>query len=78
MLIIKDCNLISMAGIYEEKKDILVENGKIVDIVDYADEGNYPSAEVISAEGKIVTPGLVEPHCQIGRASCRERVFDIV
>jgi len=66
MLIIKDCNLINMAGIYEEKKDILVEHGKIRDIVDYADEGNYPGAEVISAEGKIVTPGFVEPHCQVG------------
>lgn len=66
MLIIKDCNLINMAGIYEEKKDILVENGKIADVVDYADEKNYPGAEVISAEGKIVTPGFVEPHCQVG------------
>lgn len=66
MLIIKNCNLISMAGIFEEKKDILVENGKIVDIVDCADEGNYPGAEVINAEGNIVTPGLVEPHCQVG------------
>lgn len=66
MLIIKDCNLISMAGIYEEKKDILVENGKIVDIVDRADENSFPGAEVISAGGSIVTPGLVEPHCQLG------------
>lgn len=66
MLIIKDCNLISMAGIFEEKKDILVEDGKIVDIVDCVDEGSYPGAEVISAGGRIVTPGLVEPHCQLG------------
>ena len=42
MLIIKNCNLISMAGIFEEKKDILVENGKIVDIVDCADESSFP------------------------------------
>ena len=66
MLIIKNCNLISMAGIFEEKKDILVENGKIVDIVDCADESSFPGAEVISAGGSIVTPGLVEPHCQLG------------
>ena len=66
MLIIKNCNLISMAGIFEEKKDILVENGKIVDIVDCADESSFPGAEVISAQGSIVTPGLVEPHCQLG------------
>ena len=66
MLIIKNCNLISMAGIFEENKDILVENGKIVDIVDCADESSFPGAEVISAQGSIVTPGLVEPHCQLG------------
>ncbi len=66
MLIIKNCNLISMAGIFEEKKDILVENGKIVDIVDCADESSFPGAEVISAGGSLVTPGLVAPHCQLG------------
>ncbi len=66
MLIIKDCNLISMAGIFEEKKDIVVKDGKISEILDQADLAQYPGAEVIDAEGKIVTPGLVEPHCQLG------------
>ena len=28
MLIIKNCNLINMAGIYEEKKDLVIEDGK--------------------------------------------------
>ena len=36
MLIIRDCNLISMAGIYEEKKDIVIQDGKITDILDSA------------------------------------------
>lgn len=36
MLIIRNCNLINMAGIYEEKKDLVVENGKILDICDNA------------------------------------------
>ena len=66
MLIIKDCNLISMAGIYEEKKDLVIENGKITAIVDDAQEKDYPGAEIIDAKGQYVTPGLVEPHCQLG------------
>lgn len=33
MLIIRNCNLINMAGIYEEKKDLVVENGKILDVL---------------------------------------------
>ena len=28
MLIIRNCNLINMAGIYEEKKDLVVEEWK--------------------------------------------------
>ena len=59
MLIIKDCNLISMAGIYEEKKDLVIENGKITAIVDDAQEKDYPGAEIIDAKGQYVTPGLV-------------------
>lgn len=66
MLIIRDCNLISMAGIYEEKKDIVIQDGKITDILDSAALAQYPGAEIIDARGLIVTPGLVEPHCQLG------------
>ena len=66
MLIIKDCNLISMAGIYEEKKDLVIENGKITAIVDDAQEKDYPGAEIIDAKGQYGTPGLVQPHCQLG------------
>lgn len=66
MLIIRDCNLISMAGIYEEKKDIVVKDGKIAEILDHAKVEEYPGVQVIDAGGHIVTPGLVEPHCQLG------------
>lgn len=36
MLIIKNCNLINMAGIYKEKKDLVVKDGKVLDICDDA------------------------------------------
>ena len=32
MLIIKNCKLINMAGIYEEKRDLVIKDGKIFDI----------------------------------------------
>lgn len=66
MLIIKNCNLLNMADIYEEKKDILIEDGKIIKISDYIDLNNYKDCKVIDAKGNFVTPGIVEPHCQLG------------
>ena len=35
-LFIKNCNLINMAGIYKEKKDLVVKDGKVLDICDDA------------------------------------------
>ena len=66
MLIIKNCNLINMAGIYEEKKDLVIENGKILDICDNAELVYSSACETIDACGNYVTPGIVEPHCQLG------------
>lgn len=72
MLIIRNCNLINMAGIYEEKKDLVVKDGKIVDICDDA-ASRYEEGHVnIDACGNFVTPGLVEPHCQLG---VKEQVY---
>ena len=66
MLIIKNCNLINMAGIYEEKKDLVIENGKILHICDNAELVYSSACETIDACGNYVTPGIVEPHCQLG------------
>ncbi|MCI7796067.1 MAG: amidohydrolase [Lachnospiraceae bacterium] len=66
MLIIKNCNLISMSGIYKELYDVAVE-GKLIRKV----EKNLMPKEgdtVIDAGGKIVTPGFIEPHCHLGTA----------
>lgn len=66
MMIIKNCKLINMAGINEEIMDLLIENGKIRAITKSIDSKAYPQAGVIDAEERIVTPGLIEPHCHIG------------
>ena len=64
MLLIKNGKLITMAGIYEQTGDILIENGKISRV------GNVDpvpaDCEVIDAAGRVVTPGLVDAHCHIG------------
>ena len=72
MLIIKNCNLINMAGIYKEKKDLVVKDGKVLDICDDACQKYGQSNVIIDACGNYVTPGIVEPHCSLG---VKEEVF---
>ncbi len=64
MLIIKNCNLISMSGIYKEPYDVAIEGKTIKEVAK-----NLVPAEgdtVIDAAGKLVTPGFIEPHCHLG------------
>jgi imidazolonepropionase-like amidohydrolase len=63
-MIIKNGTVISMAGIVEEKKDILIQNGKIVEIEDKIKSSDHE--EIIDAQGRIVMPGFVEPHTSMG------------
>lgn len=72
MLIIRNCNLINMAEIYEESMDIAIEDGKIIEIAGKIDPNKYEGAEVIDANNNFVTPGMVEPHCSIG---LREQIY---
>ena len=65
MILIKNANLISMEEINYEICDILIE-GKIISKIGKLDEKDYSNAKVIDAEGKYVTPGLVDPHCHVG------------
>lgn len=66
MLLIKNCNLIDMAGIYQEKYDILIEDEKIVKIEKEIDEKSIKDVQVVNATGRVVTPGLIDPHCHMG------------
>lgn len=65
MLLIKNANLISMEEINYEICDILIKNEKI-EAIGHFDPLAYPEYKVIDAEGKFVTPGLVDPHCHVG------------
>jgi imidazolonepropionase-like amidohydrolase len=65
MLLIKNGHVKTMAGTEFENGSVLIDdNGKIVEVGENlsAPEG----AQVIDAQGRLVTPGCVEAHCHIG------------
>ena len=66
MLIIKNANLITMSEHNYVNGSIVVDNGKIIAVGTDIILEQFGEAEVIDAEGKFVTPGLVDPHCHIG------------
>lgn len=63
-MLIKNCMLIDGADIFEQKKDIRIEDKKIKEVADCLDAEN--GEEVYDAEGAIVTPGFVEASCHLG------------
>lgn len=65
MLLIKNAYLISMEEINYQITDILVKDGKIYK-VGKINESDYEISQVIDAQGKYVTPGLVDAHCHVG------------
>ena len=71
MLLIKNGYVKTMAGDDLDGYDLLIDdNGKIAKI-----EKNIPEnseCEIIDAEGRLVTPGLVEAHCHVGLEGGKE------
>jgi imidazolonepropionase-like amidohydrolase len=65
MILIQNAHIKTMAGLELKKGMILVENGLIKEIGESIEVKNK-NVEVIDAQGKLVTPGLVDPHCHIG------------
>ena len=64
MLLIKNGYIKTMAGPDLESGCVLIgDDGKILQVAPAIDA---PGAEVIDAEGRLVTPGCVEAHCHIG------------
>lgn len=64
MLLIKNANLIDMAGTYKEKRDILIRDGRF-EAIEPEIEAQI-GYDVIDADGRLVTPGLIESHCHLG------------
>ena len=65
MILIKNCNLYTMAKINGEIGDILIDKGKIVEVGSF-DVSKYQIDSVIDANNNFVLPGIVDPHCHIG------------
>lgn len=64
MLLIKNAHIKTMAGAEFANGCILVDdNGKIAQV---AENITAEGAQVIDAEGRLVTPGCVEAHCHVG------------
>lgn len=66
MKIIKNATLFTMEDKKEFSGSIVIDGNKIKEIGEDIDLSAYKDAEVINADGAIVTPGLVDPHCHIG------------
>ena len=64
MIFIKNARIKPITSAEIENGTILIENGKIVALG--ADLEAPEAAQIIDAEGRLVTPGLVESHCHIG------------
>lgn len=64
MIFIKNGTIYTMAGEVIENGSILIKEGKIVevgkDIIAPLD------AEIIDADGRIITPGFIDAHCHLG------------
>lgn len=67
-MLLKNCNALILdktSGKYRFKiQDILIESGKVQKIADTIHSENKMTVKNI--KGRYVTPGFVEPHCQVG------------
>ena len=61
---IKNCNLIDMAGTFQQPRDLLVEGSKVKEVGEHIPE--QKGWEVIDAAGRLVTPGIIDPHSHLG------------
>ena len=63
MLLLKNGKIFTMADSQVIYGDILINDGKIVDINSSINE---PKAEIIDVSNHIVTPGFIDGHCHLG------------
>ncbi|MEN9639619.1 MAG: hypothetical protein RLZZ262_1488 [Bacteroidota bacterium] len=55
-----------------ENASILIKDGKIAALGKNIDRASYPGAKIIDAQGKHVTPGIIDEHSHIGAESINE------
>ena len=62
-IIIKNGTVLTGTGLLMEKASVLIENNQIIAVGEGIDDGE---AQVIDAEGKWVTPGIIDIHSHMG------------
>ena len=60
MILIKNGKVIDPKNKIDKKLDIIIKDKKIYKIGNFEDNGEYET--VIDAEGKVVSPGLIDVH----------------
>lgn len=74
MLVIKNAKVFTSAEKVYEKADLLLSDGKIVQV---GENLSVPAdAQVLDAEGLIVTPGLVDAHSHVGTFDIASKAQD--
>ena len=64
LLVIKNARILTVTKGVIEKGHILIQKGKIFDV---GSDIKIPAdAEVLDAEGKLITPGLIDSHSHLG------------
>ena len=66
MILVQNAHLFTMAQDNDVTGHVVINDGKIVAAGKDVDPKQYPDATIIDANGRLVTPGLVDPHCHIG------------
>jgi len=64
--VIKNANLYTMDKIQGDNGYVAIKEGKVLEVGRDFEASKFKDFEVIDALGKMVTPGLVDPHCHIG------------
>jgi len=65
MLLIKNAYFLGMKDVNYVTTDLLIEN-QTIKLIGQLNASDYPTAQVIDANNRFVTPGIVDPHCHIG------------
>ena len=66
MLIVKNAQIFTMAEENDFLGTIVIKDNKIIEVGQGIDITKYEDYKIIDAEGQLVTPGLIDPHCHIG------------
>lgn len=66
MLLIKNGILLTMTDTNYSPGDLLIKDGKIIEIAEHINSSKLVDTNIIDATGCYVLPGLIEAHCHIG------------